>query len=72
MKTTMFKRSHSGFKILFAMFVLLTALGSTNFCSNVNASESSSSESEVISNREGFSIRQISDDLFDRMKAGNT
>ena len=72
MKTTMFKRSHSGFKILLAMFILLTALGSTNFCSNVNASESSSSESEVISNREGFSIRQISDDLFDRMKAGNT
>ena len=72
MKTTMFKRSHPGFKILLAMFVLLTVLGSTNFCSNVNASESSSSESEVISNREGFSIRQISDDLFDRMKAGNT
>ena len=68
----MFKRSHPGFKILLAVFVLLTVLGSTCFCSDVNASESSSSESEVISNREGFSIRPIPDDLFDRMKAGNT
>ena len=31
-----------------------------------------SKAAQVISKREGFSIREISDDLFDRMKAGNT
>ena len=35
------------------------------------ASDASNS-AQVISKREGFSIREISDDLFDRMKAGNT
>ena len=30
------------------------------------------SEGSVISGREGFSVREISDDLFDRMKTGNT
>ena len=35
-------------------------------------SESISSQGEEIGMREGFSIHEISDDLFDRMKTGNT
>lgn len=39
---------------------------------DTNSSDSTSSQSEAISERDGFSIHEISDDLFDRMKAGNT
>lgn len=42
-------------------------------CSSLNhISDNRFSQSKVISEREGFSIHEISDDLFDRMKAGMT
>ena len=45
--------------VLFALFSIITVS-----CSTV--------EKTVMENREGFSVREISDDLFDRMKRGNT
>ncbi|MBR2256945.1 MAG: M15 family metallopeptidase [Blautia sp.] len=72
MKTSIFKKKNSGFGIMLTMSVLLTFWGSIIFSSNISASDSSSFQGEVIREREGFSIREISDDLFDRMKTGNT
>ncbi|MCR5212350.1 MAG: M15 family metallopeptidase [Lachnospiraceae bacterium] len=48
-----------------------TAENSGSQQSGEQASDASKA-AQVISKREGFSIRGISDDLFDRMKAGNT
>ena len=48
-----------------------TAENSGSQHSGEQASDASKA-AQVISKREGFSIRGISDDLFDRMKAGNT
>ncbi len=51
--------------------ILLSACDSVDTALNENTSDAIS-QSEVISEREGFSIHEISDDLFARMKAGNT
>ena len=40
--------------------------------SDISASENSSDQGKTMESREGFSIREISDDLFDRMRTGNT
>ena len=52
------------FVFLILPLLLLAACGIVIVVSN--------SKSPAISNREGFSVRKISDDLFDRMKSGNT
>lgn len=70
MKKTKYKKRYLAWGILLAVFVFVTACGNNH--SDNSAADSSSAQTEVISNREGFSIREISDDLFDRMKAGNT
>ena len=72
MKKTMSQKKYPGFGTMLVMFVLLTVWGSSVFSSKISASEPSFSKGEVIRSREGFSIREIPDDLFDRMKAGNT
>ena len=72
MKNTMFKKKYRIICLLLSIPVLLTVCGSIGNISSSSASESSSSQSEAISRRAGFSIHEISDDLFDRMKAGNT
>ncbi|MBR1946263.1 MAG: hypothetical protein IJ846_08245, partial [Alphaproteobacteria bacterium] len=38
----------------------------------VSCSTVEKTEKTIMENREGFSVREISDDLFDRMKRGNT
>ena len=68
----MFKKKYLIICLFLSVSVLLTACGSIDNISDSSSYDSSSSQSEVISNREGFSIHEISDDLFDRMKAGNT
>ncbi len=73
----MVTKKHRAICLLLSFSVLLTACGSVGDTSNggssgSNSSGSSSSQSEAIGTREGFSIHEISDDLFDRMKAGNT
>ena len=72
MKHTTFKKKYRILCLLLSISVLLTACDSIGNISNSSASDSGSSQSEVISKRAGFSIHEISDDLFDRMKAGNT
>ncbi len=54
--------------ILISLLVLLTSCASSN---NVPI-DSSSLEDDVTAQREGFSIHEISDELFERMKKGNT
>ena len=56
--------------ILLSLPVLLAACGSSGNSSSNSAD--SSSQSEAASEREGFSVHEISDDLFERMKEGNT
>ena len=51
--------------------VLLVTLISVFLVMTVNCS-TTGTEEPVTEGREGFSIREISDDLFDRMKTGNT
>ena len=68
--------------LLLSISVLSLACGSAENISGSDSTDSTSSDSgsangassqsEVISEREGFSIHEISDDLFERMKAGNT
>ena len=48
--------------VLFALLSVITVS-----CSTVEKTEKT-----IMENREGFSVREISDDLFDRMKRGNT
>ena len=71
-ENTMLKQKYRMICLLLALSVLLTACGRMDDHSGASSSDSSSSESEVISTREGFSIHEISDDLFERMQAGNT
>ncbi len=54
--------------ILISLLVLFTSCASSN---NVPI-DSSSPEDDVTAQREGFSIHEISDELFERMKKGNT
>lgn len=73
----MFAKKHRTICLLLSASVLLTACGSVGNTSNNGSSGGSSSgnnssQSEAIGAREGFSIHEISDDVFDRMKAGNT
>ena len=64
----MFKQKYCIICLLLSISILLAAC-----CSNDNQSNSSDySTSEAISESEGFSIHEISDDLFERMQAGNT
>ena len=58
--------------LLLSVSLLLTACGSIGNTSSSGSSGSGSSQSEVTGEREGFSIHEISDDLFERMKEGNT
>lgn len=63
--------------LLLAISVLLTACGSADDTSGSGSSDtvlsdSRSSQSEETGERDGFSVHEISDDLFERMKAGNT
>ena len=70
MKNIKFNKIYPALGIVLAMSVFLAACGNHN--ANNNTADNGSIQTEVISNREGFSIREISDDLFDRMKTGNT
>ena len=72
MNKTKIMKKYLVFGLILVMFGLFTACGSINSNSNSSDSDSSSAQESVIENREGFSIREISDDLFDRMKTGNT
>ena len=72
MKPLKLKMHSIGLCVMLALSVLLVSCGSTNQNADAGAASDSTAQGEVISNREGFSIREISDDLFDRMKAGNT
>ena len=63
---------HFGLGVILALSVLLACCGNINSLADTGASAGSRGQGEVIPNRKGFSIREISDDLFDRMKAGNT
>ena len=72
MNKTKIMKKYLVFGLILVMFGLFTACGSINSNSNSSDSDSSSAQESVIGNREGFSIREISDDLYDRMKAGNT
>ena len=56
-RINMFEKNYPGFGIMLAMFVFLTAWGSILFSSNINASDSSSFQGEVIRNREGNGSR---------------
>ncbi len=67
-ENTMFKMKHCTICVGLLISVLLTGCSS----SLANSSNNSFSQNEVMSEREGFSIHGISDELFDRMKAGNT
>ena len=66
-KNTMRKKKYQIICLLLSISALFTACGSSG-----DISDSSASQSEVMSGREGFSIHEISDDLFERMQAGNT
>ncbi len=60
-------------RILYPCFVLVSGLAAVLSACSVNGSCSMKADVEKqIGYREGFSIREINDDLFDRMKAGNT
>ncbi len=84
MKNLRFGKYCPGLGIMLVMSVLLTACGSItiNITSNDTASDNSSArkdaenavaeETQFLEEREGFSISEISDDLFERMKRGNT
>lgn len=67
-ENTMFKKKRCTICVGLLISVLLTG------CSNSldKSSNNSFSQNEVMSEREGFSIHEISDELFERMKAGNT
>ncbi len=67
MKSTMLKKKSRTMCLGLLVSAALTGCGSLN-----HISDNRFSQSEVISEREGFSIHEISDDLFDRMKAGMT
>ena len=66
------KKNYSGIGFVLTMLVLAAACGSMIIPSDISASDSISSREEIIGDREGFSVHEISDELFDRMKAGNT
>ena len=68
----MFKKKYRIIGLLLSVSALLTACGSIGNASNSDSTDSGSSQEEPVSEREGFSIHEISDDLFERMKAGNT
>ena len=63
----MLKKKYRMIGFLLSIFALLAACSSAGSSSN-----SSSSQNEAVLAREGFSIHEISDELFERMKAGNT
>ncbi len=78
-----FKKYIPGFGIMLAMSVLLTSCRSVTI--NINSKDTAPDNNFVQKDaekydgktkppeeREGFSVREISDDLFDRMKRGNT
>ena len=79
-----FRNHYPVFGIALAMSVLLTACSSVTININTNDTASDNSpvqkdaegsdagETQSVEEREGFSVREISDDLFDRMKRGNT
>ena len=58
--------------VMLGMSLLLTACGSNNTDPNSVASDTVSAHTDEDKHREGFSVREISDDLFDRMKGGKT
>ena len=72
MGNTMLKKKNCIICILLSPLLLLAACGSSGNISNSSSSEGSSSQSEAVNEREGFSIHEISDDLFERMTVGNT
>ena len=57
---------------IFIMIVLLAAGLSVGSSKAANAQSDNREKTEQTVSREGFSIREISDDLFDRMRGGKT
>ena len=68
----MLKKKYRMIGLLLSVCAVLTACGSSESSSDSASSDNASSQGEVISTREGFSIHEISDELFERMQAGNT
>ena len=57
---------------IFIMIILLAAGLSVGSPKAANAQSDNTGKTEQTVSREGFSIREISDDLFDRMRGGKT
>ena len=68
----MLKKKYRMIGLLLSVCAVLTACGSSDSNTDSASSDNISSQGEVISTREGFSIHEISDELFERMQAGNT
>ncbi len=68
----MFKNKNRAICLTLSISALLTICGSFGNVPKINAAATGPARSSEIRNRKGFSIQKISDNLFERMKAGNT